>query len=380
MLTPRCNAAIASVLAFGVMLFFYLYWFHGNITGFFHIGTILPFSPYVDQATAFTYPGQVGYDGQMFLSMALDPFLQNPGTIAALDNPLYRYKRILYPLLGYVLGLGNREIIPYALVAINYLCIVALVGMASRMNPIRRWQGLLVLAIPGVWMTLAFSTADLLSSTLLMAAIFYYRDRRSTFRRSTFRRSTLMSLAIAAACLTRETMVLGWLALMIASITDRHWAQVKHLAVAIVPAIAWNFHVAQKLAHQGDSGIAASFGGPGMGILHKISTVIQAGLTGNNLFEIYLFGLLLVTLGMTIAIARPNPAKNRVIWLCACLYGVTLLFSGDQILGYFLGYSRVYIDVFLLLVLVGDRAHQRLKSIILLAGILPSLAFILLAR
>jgi hypothetical protein len=80
-------------------------------------------------------------------------------------------------------------------------------------------------------------------------------------------------------------------------------------------------------------------------------------------------------LGMTIAIGRTNPAKNRVIWLCACLYGVTLLFSGDQILGYFLGYSRVYIDVFLLLILVGDRS-----SIILLAGILPSLAFILLAR
>jgi hypothetical protein len=365
MLTPRRNAAIASLVVFGVMLFFYLYWFHGNITGFFHIGTILPFSPYVDRATAFTYPGQVGYDGQMFLSMALDPFLQNPGTIAALDNPLYRYKRILYPFLGYVLGLGNREIIPYALVAINYLCIVALVGMASRINPIVRWQGLLVLAIPGVWMTLAFSTADLLSSTLLMAAIFYARDRRST----------LMSLAIAAACLTRETMVLGWLALMIASITDRHWGQVKRLALAIIPALVWNFYVAQKLAHQGDSGIAASFGGPGMGILHKFSSVIQAGLTGNNLFEIYLFGLLLVTLGMTITIGRTNPAKNRVIWLCACLYGVTLLFSGDQILGYFLGYSRVYIDVFLLLVLVGDRS-----PIILLAGILPSLAFILLAR
>jgi hypothetical protein len=227
-LTPRLNAAIAALIAFGILVFFYVFKFDSNITGFFRLGSMLPLSPYVDAKQALISNGELGYDGQFFLNMALDPFLENDGTIAALDSPLYRYRRIFYPLRGYLLGLGNRQVIPYMLVMINYLCIVTLVWMASwglKQTDEPRWHGLLVLCVPGIWITLWLSTADLLSSTLMMGAICCYR----------YGRSYLSSLAIALACLTRETMVLGWVALVICSVKDRNWRLFWGLMGAIVP-------------------------------------------------------------------------------------------------------------------------------------------------
>ena len=103
----------------------YLLWgkFDGNITGFFRIGSELPLSPFLESSKTLMFQGELGYDGQQFLSIALDPGLSNPDTIAALDHPAYRYRRIVYPLLGYCLGWGNPGWIPWALVAVNIVAI-----------------------------------------------------------------------------------------------------------------------------------------------------------------------------------------------------------------------------------------------------------------
>jgi hypothetical protein len=393
---PLASPIAAAIITLGVVIGFYFLRFDGNITGFFRIGSVLPISPYLDPTQTLIHPGELGYDGQQFLSLALDPFLQNPGTIAALDSPLYRYRRILYPLVGYVLGFGDRVLIPYVLVAINYLCVVALVWTAGwglqqtndlnetdeldepdapgypaeeQSKPVINWQSLLVLCVPGLWMTLVFSTADLLSSTLLMVAICGYR----------YGRSRLTGGAIAAACLTRETMLLGWLALVICSLSDRNWKQLRSLMLSAIPALAWNVYVAQKLGHQGTAGVNSNFGLPWAGLVHKFSVLLQAGFTGKNLFEAYAFILLLTVFGVAIALSRFTPSKNRVIWLCACLYAALLACSNDAILWYFMGYSRVYMDAFFLLLLVLNCRNPLFKILPLLAGAIPSLAFLLLS-
>ncbi len=371
-LTPLTNAVVAGVVALGVLLFFYFFKFDGNITGFFRIGSVLPLSPYLDPDKALIHAGEIGYDGQQFLTLSFDPFLQNEGTIAALDSPLYRYRRIFYPLLGYVLGLGNRAIIPYVMVTINYLCVVALVwtvswGLQKTDEP--KWHGFLVLCVPGVWMALGFSTADLLSSTLLVLAICCYRYQRSLYT----------SFAIAGACLTRETMLLGWLALVICSFKDRDWKQLRSLAGAVLPALGWNFYVASKLAQRGQSGVDSNFGLPFVGIFHKFTVIIQAGLNPKNLFETYLFILLIAVFVLTVALALFTPSNNQIILLSASLYAAVFICSSDAILWYFMAYSRVFIDAFFLLLLIAGYSNKTLKIAPLLAGVLPSLAFIFLA-
>ena len=70
------NTILAAIIVTVVVIFFYLFKFEGNITGFFRIGSTLALSPYLDSQDVLIYQGEDGYDGQMFLSLALDPFLQ----------------------------------------------------------------------------------------------------------------------------------------------------------------------------------------------------------------------------------------------------------------------------------------------------------------
>lgn len=103
---------IALIVVIFVSLYFYFIKFDSNITGFFRIGSILPLSPFLNPENTLIYQGEIGYDGQQFLSLAFDPFLQNPETVNSLDHPIYRYRRILYPLVSYVLAFGNPSLIP----------------------------------------------------------------------------------------------------------------------------------------------------------------------------------------------------------------------------------------------------------------------------
>ena len=65
-----------------------------------------------------------GYDGQYAYYIARDP----AHAAGCLDVPAYRYQRILLPVLGRVLALGNTDAIPAAFVLIN---LVALVGSTA---------------------------------------------------------------------------------------------------------------------------------------------------------------------------------------------------------------------------------------------------------
>lgn len=63
--------------------------------------------------------GSEGYDGQFALYVAQEP---DPAAVAPkLDEPAYRYQRILYPMLARLVGLGREEWIPWTLLVVNLL-------------------------------------------------------------------------------------------------------------------------------------------------------------------------------------------------------------------------------------------------------------------
>lgn len=175
-------------------------------------------------------------------------------------------------------------------------------------------------------------------------------------------------------------MVLGWVALVICSVRDRNWRLFWGLMGAIVPVVGWNLHVAARLRHVGNSDLGAVFGLPFFNIFHKFLVLVQTGLNKNTAFEAYGFILLISAFGLAIVLARFSPSKNRIILICACLYATIFMFSGDSILSYFMGYSRVFMDAFLLLLLVVDQPNKILKLLPLLAGVLQSFPFIFLAN
>lgn len=370
-LSPEIVNLLISVVIVAIIVG-YFYWvkFDGNITGFFRIGSILPLSPYLNSETTVIYQGEIGYDGQQFLSLALDPFLQNPETIDSLDHPIYRYRRILYPLISYCLSLGNRALIPYVMVGINAVSIVAIVMIATLyFKPDNRfqYQSLLTLCIPGIWMVLSLGTADLLSSVFLVGAFYCYR----------YEKPIGTAIFISLGCLTRETLLLMWLSLLVASILQHKTRQIKPLLLALVPPIVWTVYIS-FLNLPGKVRVKDNFGYPFVGIFNKFRSLLTGGLDGRNLFEAYLFVILLMIIVAVFMIYIDNKRKNLLLGISNVFYSLMFIFSSMTILSYYLDYSRVFMDIYLLLLFTWNHNPIPWKTTLLSASGLGSLAFLAL--
>ncbi|MGK7929123.1 MAG: AZOBR_p60025 family cell surface glycopolymer formation protein [Spirulina sp.] len=362
------NTAITAVVVILIFLFLYLVKFSGNITGFFRIGDVLPLSPFLNPQDTVIYQGELGYDGQQFLSIAFDPFLQHDGTIAALDHPLYRYRRIFYPFLAYILGLGNSHLIPYVMVGINGFCIIAiavLCGLYLREREGKIWRSLLVLCIPGCWMVFSLSTSDLLSSLLLIASLYCYQQNKFILT------PTFLSLA----CLTRETVLMVWFAFILVSYWQRNWKQLRYLFLVLIPVFAWNFYVFIRFQDRGTLGTKTNFDYPFFGIFTKIIGFFRNEFTVSTIFEIYLLAILIACFVLIALHSYRKREENRLILGVTLAYGLLFCFSSITILGYYLDFSRVYMDVYFLLLLSGGEGTIAIAP--LAASGLASLAFLL---
>lgn len=360
---------LATLIVFSLVLYFYFVKFQSNIYGFFRIGSVLPFSPYLDLKKALIFQGELGFDGQQFLSIAFDPFLHNPDTLSTLDSPRLRYRRILYPLLSHILGFGNVNLIPYAMVAINIAAIIGLNWIFTQYFNTKKWRSLFILCIPGVWIVLSLSTADLLNSLLTIAAFYCYRNSQIG------RTAILLSLAY----LTKEVSVMMGIALILNSAWKRDGKQIVYLGAAFLPAFVWNIYVLLRLKSQGFLGINENFGTPLLGITQKLLALIDRGFSVKNVYEAYAFFLLLGIFAANLIIATRLPRENRVIGLATLLYGVLFISSSMAMLSYFLNYPRQYIDVYFLLLLTRCNRlpnFERLKLGLIGAAGIESVIFV----
>ncbi|MDJ0509578.1 MAG: hypothetical protein QNJ64_10040 [Crocosphaera sp.] len=359
---------IASLIVIAITLYFYWIKFDGNITGFFRIGSILPLSPFLNAENTLIYQGEIGYDGQQFLSLALDPFLQNPETINSLDHPIYRYRRILYPLISYLLGLGNKTLIPYVMVGINAISIVILVAITQlyfKLDNLGKYQCLFTLSIPGIWMVLSLGTADLLSSVFLLASFYCYRYDK-------FKGTAIF---ISLGCLTRETLLIVWFSLFLTSLIERKFKQIQYLLWGFIPPILWTVYIS-FLDLPGKVRVKDNFGFPLMGIINKIISILTGGVNGRNFFEAYMFFLLLFSLVAIFIIYIKQPKENLLILISSLFYSLMFAFSSMTILGYYLDYSRVFMDVYFLLLLSLNKTKIPYKTILFSASAIGSLAFL----
>ena len=366
------NAVITFCVVLSIASLLFYFTFDRRITGFFCIGDVLPMSPYVDKSSAFVFKGKAGYDGQFFLAIALDPTLHNKGTITALDNPKYRYRRIGYPILGYIIGFGNLELIPYVMVGMNILCIVTIVVLISVLfqiespDPRRGWLPLLILAIPGIWATLCTSTADLLGTSLFTATLVELRLSRNGFA----------SVTLCLACLTRET-YLAVAVILIALELRRNSGNVLWLSLATAPALLWNALVYVYI-QEGTSGIRETFGVPFAGILAKCQSILEGGLTIKNLYEAYAFGLLILGALFLAAYMIRTRKQPAPVPFSGFPYLIILITSKMQIFGYFANYLRAFMDIFLLNILITQREPVDLvKRRFLLLYVPASVAYVI---
>jgi hypothetical protein len=75
--------------------------------------------------------GSEGYDGQFVYYIARDP----SDAARFLDVPAYRFQRILLPVLGRALALGQTLLLPWALLAINVAALASGTWALERLMP-----------------------------------------------------------------------------------------------------------------------------------------------------------------------------------------------------------------------------------------------------
>ena len=96
-----------------------------NITKLLRIGTVYGNPARVPRGV-WVFPGSIGYDGQFYYRMALDPAnLHKTAFGITMDAP-YRFMRIGYSALAWALAAGQHAAVPYTLVAINVAALGAL--------------------------------------------------------------------------------------------------------------------------------------------------------------------------------------------------------------------------------------------------------------
>lgn len=343
---PRAVGLLTGLIALLVWALVVFGKYGGNPTGLARIGDQLPLSPRLQGADLVILAGKRGNDGQQFLSLALDPLQQLPGTSAALDNPIYRGKRLLYPLLAWLAGLGQPALIPWSLGLINVAligCCGALVAGWAQLEQRSPQWGLAVLALPSYWVTLSLDTADLLATTLLLASAVAFRAQRPG----------ALVTSLTAALLSREMGLLAWASSGLTSLRERRWRWLLlPLALVPLPLLAWTASLKARFPATADGLLVGlHFTWPGVGIATKALQLLGlASLAGGpmgraeQLFDSLCFGLWLLSLALLIVVAL-RPGLNRWLRFTAALYVLPALCTSTQILARFPDYTRVWVDL-----------------------------------
>ena len=203
---PVVPGAIALLAALAFVLARLHVWAKGDISRFIlvgrHFATVSQLPPGV--AVSPTY----GYDGQFYYRLAL-----NPGNFShvaygiRLDQP-YRFMRIGYPWLTWLISVGQHVLVPVMLVVVNVVAIGAigyLGGVFARQGGRHALAGLLLPAYFGLLTSVSRDTAEPLAAVCLLGGLLAVRARRPV----------LAGLLLACGALSRETVMVAVAALFI---------------------------------------------------------------------------------------------------------------------------------------------------------------------
>jgi hypothetical protein len=176
-----------------------------------------------------------GYDGQMYHYMAHDPFLTR-GFQSALDEPRFRYRRILVPLAAWLVAAGQDRFIDSAYFAVVLFCVflgtlwVAAIIRGRGAHP--AWA-LGFLFIPGVALSLDRMTVDVALIALTAGAVHYARRKNWV----------VLLVVCTAAGLVRESGLLITAGIVAFCGLQRRFAWASAMLLCVVPALAWYSYV-----------------------------------------------------------------------------------------------------------------------------------------
>ena len=212
---PAVAGLIATLAATAFTLARWQTWAHGRISRFILVGRhfATPSQLPHGMPVAKTY----GYDGQFFYRLAINPLnFHHTAYGITMDRP-YRYMRVGYPALTWLVSLGQHTLVPVMLVAVNIAAIGALGYLGALFAAEGGRHALAGLLMPGYFgliTSLSRDTAEPLAAVCLLAGLLAIRGRRPL----------LAAALLAYGALTRETVMVAVAAIAIVRVR-RHPAR-----------------------------------------------------------------------------------------------------------------------------------------------------------
>lgn len=335
-------AALAAALAFAGQFLTVHFNYGGNWTGLFCTGSRFPVPPQLARERIFIFADSAGYDGQFYHYMAHDPFFRH-GFSSYMDAPRLRYRRILIPLLAWLLSGGGGRYLHAAYVGVNLGFVFLGAYWLARcfqwrgMHP--AW-GLSFLAIPGVLISLDRMVVDGPLSAL--AAGFVWHTLAGP--------SAALPAVLAAAPLVRETGLLLTAAAVLGALVERRRRRAILYAAAALPALAW-FAFVQSQTTAGSGG-PQLLTWPFVGLYQRILTPwahrlpVHISLLASTLDWVAITGLLL-TLVLTLRLVARRPDS---ITAALGLYAILLTTLRVDFWLHAYGYARLISPLLVLLV------------------------------
>lgn len=276
--------------------------FGGNISGLICLGDHFV-TPEDVHPGAIIYQNSIGYDGQFFYFIALDPMMDGRGPeLMKRDAAAYRYTRILYPLLAAWFAQGRAELFPATLVAMNLLGVILgclFAGLLARRNGLGEWWSLAWAVTAGLALGVLRDLAEPLALGLAMGWLYFHLDRKWIWA----------SVMLALSLLTRETVVI--LAAPLAAyglFRERDWRPAAAVAAAGLPLACWVLFIHSRLGVWPVGGGTGNIGIPLAGMISYGRTILTDGLSGPSEW----FGAIsLIMTGAAIVLAVREVVKRN---------------------------------------------------------------------
>jgi len=296
-----------------------------------------------------------GYDGQFYYRLALNPAnLAHTAYGITMDHS-YRFMRIGYPAVAWLVSFGQHSLAPAALIAVNVVSVGALGyfgGVLARQGGRHVLWGLLLAAYFGLITSVSRDTAEPLAAAFLLAALVALRGRRP------------LSAALLLACgtLTRETVMVAVAAIGVVRVVtmvrtrrlpgrdDLPWV------LPTVVFVAWQLVIyavtgSVALATDGGRNAGTPFTAPLHALLTSLKHINTAQFTDQtNVWLLEFFGLALCCVAAT-AVLRASRAPS---WekLALYLYIVEICVVTPNTWDSLDADMRSFIEVYLLAVVI----------------------------
>lgn len=187
----------------------------------------------------------LGYDGQFYAQIALDPTLRHPQLPVAIDNVVYRAGRIGLPVMAFLLGMGLPERVLQAYGALNFLFWLILLGLLYRCVGFHTLKSRVLCATllwsTGTLVSMQRALIDLPAVVVTLGALFLTMGETTRTRR--FLGNVLWSLSV----LVKETSLLSLPALEWPRNLRALLKLGLRIALILVPYACWRLYIRAQL-------------------------------------------------------------------------------------------------------------------------------------